>query len=136
MAAYFRRVLRRARSLGWSGSLCRSRVVTMQNCAGHSRVFETLFVHEISRKAVYGLSRSELEDLYHVMASAAIAVRYLWPCPPKCSTEVALLEYASPSAPASSEQNANAAFTQSDPRDPSNNIKISVISLKYLLKSW
>lgn len=52
----------------------------MQNCPGHWRVFKTPFVHEISREAVRGLSRSELEDLYRVAESAvstAMAVRYL-----------------------------------------------------------
>lgn len=129
MAVYFRRALQRALNLGWSGSVRRSWVVTTQNCPGHWRVFKTPFGHEISRKAVHGLSRSELKDFYHIMASAAIAVRYLQPCPRKSSIEAALLEYVSPSAPACSEQNTKAAFTQSSPRDvmqstPANTFKL------------
>lgn len=58
----------------------RFRRAVQRTCRSRCRVFKTALVYEISKEVELGLSRSELEDLYHVTefaVSAAIAVRYL-----------------------------------------------------------
>lgn len=65
-------------------------------------------------EAVYGLRRSVLRKLHHAMdlQFSQPYCELLSAVSSQGSTEVALLEYASPSAPASSERNAVVAFTQ------------------------